>query len=466
MPSPAACVILTAMSDRIKRAAPWLALAASFSIYLMPLAGPHLALPLGQALLASLFESSSDQPLLWTLANFAVALAVQAAAWALFFMLFRRPGWLSGIAVILAAPVLFGVIQFAYFLAIPIVFLIEAENAVEQGQWAVACTVDEGSMSLQRRTALGTLEQAGEAWVRLGKDRRQARLTMPGCRIDTGRLQDSNAQIDRASPSGGLLYRSLVRSSGKYEHWYVPPGGGAEIALQAPEDEKYWAPTLSSDGRWVAWLRYIRDDRKATKEVRITRLEPAAGKSKEIVANLPLPASFRLQTFDAESGTFIVVRNSREVFGLGMDGQSVWGPVTFPGFDHLWDNFRLVGDGWVAWDSYRENERYRVAWSLPQGTGRIEIPRGRGINDVSVQPAGGLIAVGLSGNLRIGTVKDSVFVLRTDTGKEVYRRFMPSYSRPHLAFLGRGHLAIGRYADGRSWIEVLAVPSAFQQPRE
>ena len=134
MPSPVACVILSAMPDRIKRAAPWLALAASFSIYLMPLAGPHLALPLGQALLASLFESSSDQPLLWTLANFAVALAVQAAAWALFFMLFRRPGWLSGIAVVLAAPVLFGVIQFAYFLAIPMVFLIEAENAVEQAQ--------------------------------------------------------------------------------------------------------------------------------------------------------------------------------------------------------------------------------------------------------------------------------------------------------------------------------------------
>jgi hypothetical protein len=136
------------------------------------------------------------------------------------------------------------------------------------------------------------------------------------------------------------------------------------------------------------------------------------------------------------------------------------------GFDHLWDNFRLVGDGWVAWDSYRENERYRVAWSLPQGTGQIEIPRGRGINDVSVQPAGGLIAVGLSGNLRIGTVKDSVFVLRTDTGKEVYRRFLPTNSRPHLAFLGRKYLAISRYEDGRSWIEVLAVPSEFQQPRE
>ena len=69
-------------------------------------------------------------------------------------------------------------------------------------------------------------------------------------------------------------------------------------------------------------------------------------------------------------------------------------------------------------------------------SGRHEVPLGSSINDLAVSPDGALIAVSTSTGLNIGSVRDSLFALRTRDGAEVYRRFLRKYTRARMAFLG------------------------------
>ncbi len=81
-------------------------------------------------------------------------------------------------------------------------------------------------------------------------------------------------------------------------------------------------------------------------------------------------------------------------------------------------------------------------------------------------PRVALIAASTSTNLNIGNIKDSLFVLRTRDGAEVYRHYFRQYTRTRMAFLGPRHLAVTR-ADlekGGGWVEVLAIPEAVAGP--
>jgi hypothetical protein len=96
--------------------------------------------------------------------------------------------------------------------------------------------------------------------------------------------------------------------------------------------------------------------------------------------------------------------------------------------------FQKIGEGWVGWDAYRDEDPYRVGWSLPAGHGSHHVLKGRSINSVAVSPAGDLIAISVTTSLNIGNIQDSVYVLRTSDGKEVFRRFLPRYTRTQVVF--------------------------------
>jgi hypothetical protein len=90
---------------------------------------------------------------------------------------------------------------------------------------------------------------------------------------------------------------------------------------------------------------------------------------------------------------------------------------------------------------------------------KVEIPKGRSITAVSVDPDGRYIALGVSRNLSIGDVRDAVFVLRVADGTEIYRRFLPAYTRSQVAFLGPDYLAVSLIEDAMARIDVLRVPA-------
>jgi hypothetical protein len=75
-----------------------------------------------------------------------------------------------------------------------------------------------------------------------------------------------------------------------------------------------------------------------------------------------------------------------------------------------------------------------------------------------VSPDAQLIAIGVGPNLSIGSVKDSVYVLRASDGVEVFRRFFPPYTRSRSAFLGNRYFALTTVEADAIAVEVLEVP--------
>jgi hypothetical protein len=64
---------------------------------------------------------------------------------------------------------------------------------------------------------------------------------------------------------------------------------------------------------------------------------------------------------------------------------------------------------------------------------------------VAADPAGRYIAFSTTTTLNIGDTRDTVAVLRTADGEEVFRRYLPAYNRTGVIFLGTEYFA---YSDG------------------
>src|SRR5262249_46789034 len=111
------------------------ALAASFSVYLLPLVGAHGAWLLAEAL----FQGEARKSPHWMASNVAVAVFTQSIAAAYFYWFFGKPGWRRGIPLFFAAPLMFLLLQWVYQIAIPSSFLEEPDLAKENVSWPVEC---------------------------------------------------------------------------------------------------------------------------------------------------------------------------------------------------------------------------------------------------------------------------------------------------------------------------------------
>src|SRR5688572_8442739 len=101
----------------------WLyALLFSFAAYLVPLIGPHAFTLLGERLWRDL--TRGDREPSWIAADFILALALQAAAFAALLWSLRKPTPLRVLPVVVAAPVVGIAFQYAYQVYVPSRFLI------------------------------------------------------------------------------------------------------------------------------------------------------------------------------------------------------------------------------------------------------------------------------------------------------------------------------------------------------
>jgi hypothetical protein len=146
----------------------------------------------------------------------------------------------------------------------------------------------------------------------------------------------------------------------------------------------------------------------------------------------------QLVQLDTKARELIVARGLSELFWIGFDGR-VHRTLPKPALvEPQPQTFRLVADGWVAWDAYRDNEPYRVAWSLPSGKGNLRVPKGRSITALAVSPDARWIAVSVTSGISIGSTLDAVFVIRAADGAEVFRKYFPKYTRSSVAFPDSG----------------------------
>jgi len=236
--------------------------------------------------------------------------------------------------------------------------------------------------------------------------------------------------------------------------WLLHRGSTDAIPLVPPAEAEASAfPLVSEDGQWVAWSL------RSTNRIASVIVQPTRGGDPiRFTHDLLQHATLTLVELDMPRGILTVNRDLSTFVALGLDGSVVWGPLTPPGVAAQSTTLRYAGGQWLAWDAYVESRPYRVLWSTTNGTGTYRVPKGRTITAASLARSGRYVAVSTTTDLNIGSVRDTVLVLRTDTGAAVFRKTLPRYSRSQVAFLGDGHFAYTNVDGARATVHVLTLP--------
>jgi hypothetical protein len=363
--------------------------------------------------------------------NVGVAVAVQIVAAALFWFFFRKPGWARAMPLGLALPFAVVGLSGVYLVAIPAKFLEEPDLAVENLSWAPVCSVPE-----VEQTPFAT---PAELWVRYSQHPNQyAVLTMPGCRlspvvlpeprVSPGGKADFTMDVISVIPGGQAVVQKWDVAKGQGS-WWMAPGLTEEIAPGSGA-----APLLSADGTWAGWL-----DRN-----RMT-LRPLNKKGGDRVAELGR-GSLVLRAIDPELQEVRLWQTDHLVVA-GFDGnvkkEYPRAALTRPQST----TFLESGEHWLAWDAYRDSGNYALEWSLAAGSGTQRLPLGRMIHSAAFDAAEQWIAVSGGTGLNIGKARDSVWAFRAVDGREVFRKYLPRYTRSSVAFLEGGYFAYSD-ADG------------------
>lgn len=430
------------------------AVLASFSIYLLPVAGPHMAMFWGAILGYEIYSGADKRDASWIAADLGLALALQLAAFALWLWFFRRPGWMRMLAVAATVPVFFAALMWGYLYAIPSHFLIEDDPSPEIANWPEECGLDGYALVDLKTSADTSLAEAGQAWLQRIDGTRLSVVQMPGCEVRETQLDlaSSRLNVAFAGPGGRAMYLTFDQQGQNRQWWYVGGFDSPPVEVKAPPDTGVDYPAPSRNGEWTAWIqREKQADPRGGQRVLLTHLPDG----EEIT--LPLepfqPASFELLGVDAGNKTVRLARNHREFLTLAFDGAPQGPPIQPRQTEPLSRAFIWAAGGWVAWDGYQDTDPYRIEWSLPAGSGLHRVPMGRGITSVAADPAGRFIAVSVTTALNIGNIADTVFVLRATDGADAFRKHLPAYSRSQVRFLGNEWFA---YTEG-SRVKVLRI---------
>ena len=419
------------------------AILLSCSVYLVPLVGPHTFLFLGEWIWRSV--TYPGRPPGWIALDVAVALAIQLAVGAAWYWILGRVRSLRVLALVPLVPATAFAVNYLYLIVLPSLFLIDRDRGVERASWPVACTVPGEALAVVGRKP-SVVRAPGDATFVQNGESRLARLSV---REGTdGRTTCEVVSLGLPAPSvtltpiwigergEALLQRMDERSSTLAWEWR-PAAGATALPLDEPRGRRAsdGAPVVAADGGAVAWLTPLLAGSDPPRFSLVVRTIPFAP-AREVV--VPLDALGRggyvPLDLDPVAREVLVAINERTFASVAFDGSLRWGPFSPDGVQPLSNTLRRVGSGWIAWDGYKEDDGYVIAWVLAGGQGRYRVPRGRGITDLAVTPDGRLVAFSTTTSLSIGDVKDAVVVLRAADGGEVFRRILPRYARSQVAF--------------------------------
>src|SRR5262245_1086055 len=439
-------------------------LAGSLLVYAVPLVGPHASWLLIEALIADVTRASGHKPLGWIFLDFVAALVAQGALALLLAWVLARRG--AGRFALLAAsaPLFFVALEWTYLWLLPSYFLIEPDRAREAFSWPTECFMPDVALASVRTPPDLPLERASRAWV-----------TQSGGR--SYGLLDSCSIVAAIDPGEALLPAPVVLANGSavfgiwdrdagHQTWWVAPGGGAAAARlpHPPADPDRSVPILSDDGAWVAWKRY--DPMATTPPLAEQIVLRSLDGARERVVPLAPPGRAEVELLGADVNAQRLTLFEHDyttgedsLVALDLTGATHHTPVRIAGVAAQSTTLLRVGEGWVAWDAYREEGRYRLRWHTARGTGAREVPLGRSITAVDADPSGSYVAVSTTTALNIGRIRDSVFVLRASDGIEVLRRYLPTYTRSRVAFLGDSRLALDDREGERFGVRVLRIPT-------
>ncbi len=435
------------------------ALAASFAAYLVPLVGPHAIWLVGEMLWRETVSHRAERPAAWVLTDWGAALAAQLVFGAICYWAFRKRS-AARLALVLAAGVaLVASLNALYLVVIPTRFLIEASTEPEKTPWPQDCVAPLATLPTNlTATARNALGEAGMALAQMDSGG-YALLRAAGCSLTPIPLPaNGNVAPAAVDVAGRVLASEWLNAEARQRYWYYPPGGEGVLLDWVAKDKNYDSPPLlSADGKSVAWIRRIAGTGPPLEqELRVETLDRSSARA------VPLSGlgrgSYVLLAVDSAPGSALLARNLDEFLIAGFDGTIRWGPFQPTGVQPQPQTFVRFANGWAAWDAYREDEAYRVAWSFPRGSGTHTIPKGRGVNSGAVSPGGEYVAYSVTGIYSIGSVQDFVAVLRTSDGAEVFRKYLPRYMRTGVVFLGHDRFAYSDRESDHGVIRVVRTP--------
>ena len=434
----------------------WLALLCSFSVYFIPIVGPHATFVIWESL-GQRFNQLSKSPA-WALTELGVTLLLQAAAFGLFYWFWRRRHALRLIVLVVCGVAAVIEAQRLFLARIPARFMIEQETAQEKaGAWPEACRVTDGQVMAVRTPARMPAGGWTEAWLQ-DSHGGWSIVRMPGCQrtaaplpqptVRRGGGVDFTISVAQVVPGSlGLVQRHETALN--QDTWMLANVlAGTLTPLPAPQIKQYVAPYLSDDGTHTGWVLVVANTGPPVLEQ--LHVLPVSGNAKESVLDLTRfgPNTYQLIGLDDSTGESLFWVSQPlpgHVLVVERDGRERPAPSIPAEIRPQSPTMILLPHGVVAWDANKEDENYGISWALDTGSGSHKIPKGSSPTSVAVDPAGRYIAFSTTTSLSIGNTKDTVVVLRTSDGQEVFRRYLAAFNRTGVIFLGHEYFAYSDY---------------------
>ena len=387
----------------------WLrAFLLSFAVYLFPLIGPHAAFLLGQVIWREL--TRGEREWLWVAADIALAVILQVIVFSVLYWLLPKRAIYRAIVAVIAVPLLAGAMEYAYMVGIPSFFLIEKDTAGEQGEWPVACVAR--GVSLIDIPHPERLKEWSEVPVQ-APDGTYKLMRIPGCevvplpvpqaKVQPGGRVDFVTGLSYFVPGRGFIFSKQETATGAFTWNHL----SADRITPIPGLHASASPILSLDGGWAAWL-----------EKGSIAIEPLDGNEAplQVILGALETYSYTLNSVDMQTEE-IELRSTDRRIVVGFDGR-IKAAERLP----------------LIWDRYRDSGPYQLSWNINGNSGTHKVLKGRAISAAAITPSGDLIAVSVSTQLNIGRIRDSIYLLRARDGVEVFRRYLPTYTRSPVWF--------------------------------
>ena len=424
----------------------WLAAAASFGVYLVPLVGPHAIFLLGGTLYGGLTRHNGGKSTGWVASQIGVALLLQAAA-ALVIAWSLRGRRIRLVVPVLLAPVLAGFVNYVYMGALPAHFLIERDDTPETSSLPEQCVVA-GAGMIDVRAPVSALRPATVAWAQRSDGRfvlvrpaacAAVEVNLPVPTVQPGGHLDFMLGPVFATADGATLFERTEGGPGTRSWWLFSADRQRFERLDLPPAQQA-TPVLSDDGDAVAWIETVgHEERPASARLHLRSIEPSAPDHPVDLAPLGA-ATYVVAAYDRAGGAIWLWRDDRFVV-INPDGHLLRQTEPASTIRPQLQTWVMTAGGALQWDAYRDDEPYWLAWKTSEGAGRSRVPLGRSITSAALETAGRFVAVSTTTSVSVGSVRDAVYVFSARDGSEIFRRYSPTYTRSSVRFFDGGLFA-------------------------
>ena len=353
--------------------------------------------------------------------------------------------WARKLALLVAIPLVAG-LNVAYMSAIPAFFLIEDDTAPETRTWTEHCFVERTELRAVR-TSTGPVG-AHAAWVVQTPAGRDALLRLPDCSITPAVLPVAGKSPEGfldfflgfpfATPDGVAIIEQTDRRSSVRIWWRLASPSGPLHPLLTSSERVTSSPVLSPDGTTIAYLETLPVGPPVTYRA-LVRKATETSTVPEVDIDLAAfgRASWEIVDVDPPAREVLLWRDDRPV-AISFDGRLRSLPFEPGGLRAQSTTYRRVAGGWIAWDAYRDEGPYQIAWSIAGKPGRHRTNAGRSVTSAAVDPTGRFVAISETTALSVGSARDVVYVLSADTGVDAFRTYLPRYTRSQVRFFEDG----------------------------